>query len=153
MGCFSPRRYGTSGCIPAVLKRTEASFSGTSWSRWDNGVIFWFEKIEVLLTKLCMKLFAWAVLYDFSGCFQGLFYKAQIAIQRKNEKLMPMLYTVHTDGWSRGNPGPSGCAFVVSQWSKVSRNWEILSSERRPIIRQNTWELSSDSTAAAEALR
>ena len=30
-----------------------------------------------------------------------------------------MLYTVHTDGWSRGNPGPSGCAFVVSQWSKV----------------------------------
>ena len=30
-----------------------------------------------------------------------------------------MLYTVHTDGWSRGNPGPSGCAFVVSQWIKV----------------------------------
>ena len=30
-----------------------------------------------------------------------------------------MLYTVHTDGWSRGNPGPSGCAFVVSQWTKV----------------------------------
>jgi ribonuclease H / adenosylcobalamin/alpha-ribazole phosphatase len=30
-----------------------------------------------------------------------------------------MLYTVHTDGWSRGNPGPSGCAFVVSQGSKV----------------------------------
>lgn len=30
-----------------------------------------------------------------------------------------MLYTVHTDGWSRGNPGPSGCAFVVSQWGKV----------------------------------
>lgn len=30
-----------------------------------------------------------------------------------------MLYTVHTDGWSRGNPGPSGCAFVVSQWNKV----------------------------------
>lgn len=30
-----------------------------------------------------------------------------------------MLYTVHTDGWSRGNPGPSGCAFVVSQGNKV----------------------------------
>lgn len=30
-----------------------------------------------------------------------------------------MLYTVHTDGWSRWNPGPSGCAFVVSQWTKV----------------------------------
>ncbi len=30
-----------------------------------------------------------------------------------------MPYTVHTDGWSRGNPGPSGCAFVVSQGSKV----------------------------------
>jgi ribonuclease HI len=30
-----------------------------------------------------------------------------------------MIYTVHTDGWSRGNPGPSGCAFVVSQGNKV----------------------------------
>lgn len=30
-----------------------------------------------------------------------------------------MLYTVHTDGWSRWNPGPSGCAFVVSQGNKV----------------------------------
>jgi ribonuclease HI len=29
------------------------------------------------------------------------------------------MFTVHTDGWSRGNPGPSGCAFVVSQWNKV----------------------------------
>lgn len=39
MGCFSPRRYGTSGCMPAVLKRTEASFSGTSGA---DGIIAWF---------------------------------------------------------------------------------------------------------------
>lgn len=30
-----------------------------------------------------------------------------------------MLYTVHTDGGSRWNPGPSGCAFVVSQWNTI----------------------------------
>src|SRR3989344_8550415 len=29
-GCFCPIRYGTKGCMPAVLKSTEGSFSGTS---------------------------------------------------------------------------------------------------------------------------
>ncbi len=30
MGCFSPRRYGTNGCIPAVVNSTVGSFSGMS---------------------------------------------------------------------------------------------------------------------------
>lgn len=30
-----------------------------------------------------------------------------------------MLYTVHTDGWSRWNPWPSGCAFIVSKWKEI----------------------------------
>ena len=29
------------------------------------------------------------------------------------------MFTLHTDGWSRGNPGPSGCAFVISEGAKV----------------------------------
>src|SRR3989344_7101509 len=28
-GCFSPKRYGTKGCIPAVVKSTVGSCSGT----------------------------------------------------------------------------------------------------------------------------
>ena len=27
-GCFSPNKYGTNGCIPAVVNNTDGSFSG-----------------------------------------------------------------------------------------------------------------------------
>jgi ribonuclease HI len=54
----------------------------------------------------------------FLGVFKVFFIKLRLQFKKKRETLA-MLYTVHTDGWSRGNPGPSGCAFVVSQWSKV----------------------------------
>lgn len=37
----------------------------------------------------------------------------------KNKETLAMLYTVHTDGWSRWNPGPSGCAFVISTWKEI----------------------------------
>jgi hypothetical protein len=29
-GCFSPKRYGTSGCIPELVKSVDESFSGKS---------------------------------------------------------------------------------------------------------------------------
>src|SRR3972149_11632541 len=29
-GCLAPSKYGTNGCIPAVVKSTVGSFSGTS---------------------------------------------------------------------------------------------------------------------------
>lgn len=42
-----------------------------------------------------------------------------VAFLGKNKTLSSMILTIHTDGWSRWNPGPSGCAFVVSQKNTI----------------------------------